>query len=623
MQNHGNRCGSRVFATAWDPLVHVRERIYLLEFCPSTFGAFVLKRVMFLAVLAAATLVHAADPAKIWHGALVEDPPGFDPSGPGNTSSAAVVELIFERLLTYDYLARPAKLVPMIAEAMPTVSDEGKTWTVRIRNGVYFASDAAFKGARRELTAGDFVYTFMRFMDPAQRSPYQFMFRNKLLGLDALAAAPKNGKFDYDAHIPGVEAVDRYAIRFRLVKPDYRFGYLLAHTAAGVVAREVVDAYGADIGTHPVGTGPYALTAWTPGTKVVLDANPQYRGFSWAFAPGDDPRDKELVAQMRGKKMPQIGHIELSVIEEDTTYWLTFLRGDLDAATMRPRFQAKALVGGTLAPDLAANGISMYRYVTPNVGFTAFNFRDPVVGGFAPEKIALRRAIALAYNGDQLVHVVFNDNAERAQMPIPPGVIGYDPAYRSSNVYNVELANSLLDRFGYKRGADGFRQLPDGKPLLLVRNTATGGSNRDMDQIWQTSMERIGLRIRMDTVTGAETAKLSTTCTMMLFSWNWFADYPDGENFMQLLYGPNSLQSNFGCYQSDFYDRSYLHAERLQDGPERNRLFIAMTRQMESDTAWVLGAYQRSIAVVQPWVLGHKVHPFLYSVLPYVDVKPH
>ncbi len=239
------------------------------------------------------------------------------------------------------------------------------------------------------------------------------------------------------------------------------------------------------------------------------------------------------------------------------------------------------------------------------------NFRDPIVGGFSPEKLALRRAIALAYRGDDLVHVVFHDDAERAQMLIPPGVTGYDPAYRSSNAYDPELANRLHDRFGYKRGADGFRTLPDGKPLELVRNSYTGGTARDEELIWQKSMERIGLRIRMEVLSGAET------------NWNWSADYPDGENFMQLLYGPNSNESNAGCYRSDAYDRLYRQAEALRDGPERNRFFIAMNQQADVDTAWVPGAYQRRIVAVQPWVLGHKTHPFLYSVLPYVDVKPH
>jgi ABC-type transport system substrate-binding protein len=581
------------------------------------------RRLTLFAILTVVTLAHATDPNKSWHGILPEDLPGFDPAGQTNTSAASVVELIFDRLLTYDYLARPAKLVPMAAEAMPSVTDEGRTWTIKLAKGIKFSADPAFKGVRRELTAQDVVYTFKRLMDPAQRSPYQFMMRNKLIGLDDLAHAAKNGKLDYDARIPGVEALDRYTVRFRLVAPDYRFGYLLAHTATGIVAREAVEAYGIDIGRHPIGTGPYMLTNWTPGTRAVLDANPDYRGFEWNFAPGSDPRDKQIVVQMHGKRMPQIGHVELSIIEEDTTYWLTFLRGDLDVVNLLSRFQATALVDGKLAPDLTNKGLSIYRDTPPSVGYTAFNFRDPVIGGFTPEKIALRRAIALAYRGDDLVHVVFHDNAERAQMAIPPGVTGYDPTYRSNIAYDPELANRLLDRFGYKRGADGFRTQPDGKPLELVRNSYTGGTARDEELIWQNSMKQIGLRIRTETLTGAEAAKRSTTCTTMLFSWSWFADYPDGENFMQLLYGPNSFESNPGCYQSETYDHLYREAEALPEGPERNQLFTTMSRQAEADTAWVLGAHPRRIVVLQPWVLGHKAHPFLNSILPYIDVKPH
>jgi ABC-type transport system substrate-binding protein len=581
------------------------------------------KRLLFLALVLFSALAGAADPVKSWHGALIEDPPGFDPAGHSSSSSTAITELIFDTLLTYDYLARPAKLVPKAAAAMPGVTDGGRTWIVSLRKGIYFAPDAAFKGVRRELVASDVVYTIMRFMDPERHAPYQFMFRNKLVGLDDLALKAKNGKLDYDAHIPGLEVVDRYTIRFRLVRPDYRFGYLLAHGAAGIVAREVVEAYGNDISNHPVGTGPYRLTSWTPGTKIVLDANPEYRGFVWNFEPGSDPRDKEIVAQMRGKKMPQIKHIEISVIEEDSTYWFKFLRGELDAAAMLPRFQAKSLVGDKLAPDLAAKGITMYRYFAPAIDYTAFNFRDPMVGGFAPEKIALRRAIALAYNGDEYVRVVLNGNAERAQMPIPPGVTGYDPTYHSHNVYDPDLANQLLDHYGYARSADGYRRLPDGRPLILIRNTSPGAESRDRDQVWQASMARIGLRMELESISSGETAKRATTCTTMLFTYGWLADYPDGENFMQLLYGPNSLESNNGCYQSEAFDRLYVQAELLPDSAERNQLFAAMTRQMEGDTAWVLGAYTRNIEVLQPWVLGHKVHPFLYTILPYIDVKPH
>src|SRR5258706_4750096 len=233
-----------------------------------------------LALALAAALAHTADPRKVAHLALVSDPPGFDPAGPTDVYAAAIEEAIFDRLLTYDFLARPPKLVPLAAAAMPEITDGGRTYTVRLKKGAYFTADPAFNGTKRELTAQDFVYSAMRFVDPKMRSPYAFLFRGKLVGLDAVAERSKaSGKFDYDAKVPGLEVVDRYTIRYRLNEPDFTFGYILAHGSYGAVAREVVEAYGTGIAAHPVGSGPYMLKEWTPGLRVVLEANPDYRGF--------------------------------------------------------------------------------------------------------------------------------------------------------------------------------------------------------------------------------------------------------------------------------------------------------------------------------------------------------
>ena len=169
---------------------------------------------------------------------------GFDPVRISDGNSATITEAIFERLLTYDYLARPAKLVPMVTTAMPEVSADGRTYTFRLRPGILFAPDPAFKGAPRELVAQDFVYTFMRFLDPANHAPYAFMIEGRIKGLDALAAAAaKTGRFDYDAKLPDLEAVDRYTLRVQLAQADNTFPYVVAHTSFGAVAREVIEAY--------------------------------------------------------------------------------------------------------------------------------------------------------------------------------------------------------------------------------------------------------------------------------------------------------------------------------------------------------------------------------------------
>lgn len=577
-----------------------------------------------LAMLTLAQVAHAADPRKTWHGVIPDDPPGFDPAGESNSSASIVLELVFDRLLTYDYLARSPKLVPLAAAAMPEVSPDGLTRTVRIRQGIYVSLDPAFTGLRRELTASDFVDSFKRFLDPGLRSPSQFLFREKFIGLDEFArAAGKSGRFECDAPIEGLRALDRYTLRFKLKKRDHRFGYLLAHNAACAVAREVVERYGEAIALHPVGSGPYALTSWIPGTKAVLDANPAYRGFVWDFAPSSDPRDLELVAQMRGKHMPQIGHIELAAIEEGNPHWLAFLNRDLDVASINARYETGALANGTLRPDLGAKGITMYRDFSPWVTYAAFNFRDPIVGGFSRAKLALRRAIAMAFDANEEVRVLYHGNATRSEMLIPPNIYGYDAGYRSSVRYDPDMANTLLDRFGYARDASGYRRTPKGEPIVLLRNTSYDSWYRDLDKLWQTSMKRIGLRMAFRTLTAAELSKASRTCTIPLLEYGWAADYPDGENFMQLLYGPNTQQSNPGCYQSAGFDRLYEKAEALPDGPERARVFVEMTRQMEADTAMVPEVVPGALVLLHPWVEGHKLHPILNTVVQYVDVKSH
>ena len=442
----------------------------------------------------------AADPAKVLRIVFPTAETGFDPARVSDLYSATVNEAIFERLLTYDYLARPAKLVPMVAEAMPEVTENGRVYTYRIRKGIHFTPDPAFKGAKRELVAQDFIYSFMRFMDPKNRSPYAFLVEGKIEGLDALAEkAKETGKFDYDAKIPGMVAVDRYTLRFRLVQNDYNFPYVTAMVPSWVVAREVIEAYGDDTLAHPVGTGPYMLKSWTRGSKIVLEANPDYRGFVWDFAPGADPWDQTLVAAMKGKRMPQIGRVEISIIEEDQSRWLAFNQKEIDHLNLPATFRTEVFEADReLKPEWTEKGVTVFRAIDPDITYTYFNFRDPLVGGFAKEKIALRRAIIMAYNLDEEIRVLRKHQAVAAEMPIPAGVVGHDPSYRSINRYDPALANKLLDYFKYARGKDGYRTLPDGKPLVLRYASGTTAIEREFNELWKKSMDAIGLRIEFD-----------------------------------------------------------------------------------------------------------------------------
>ena len=576
-----------------------------------------------LVVLLLAASALAADPAKVLRISFPVAETGFDPVRVSDLYSNIVNEAIFERLLTYDYMARPAKLVPMTAEALPEVSDGGRTYILHLRRGIYFASDPAFKGQKRELTAEDYVYSFKRFADPANRAPYGFMVQGKIEGLDeAMEAAKKSGKFDYDATIPGLVALDKYTLRFKLTQPDYLFPYTLAHVPFAAVAREVIEAYGNDVQAHPVGTGPYMLKEWRRAAKMVLEANPNYRDVTWDFQSNGNGWDDAIVSAMKGKKIPQIGRVEISVIEESQSRFLAFERKELDYMALPATFVEQVLDdSNNLKQKWVDQGVSLFRATDPSVGYTFFNFRDPLVGGYSKEKIALRRAIIMGYDLPAEIRVIAKNQEIQAQMPIPQGVVGYDPNYRSINQYDPVLANKLLDYFGYKKGSDGFRTLPDGKPLTIRQATGTAAIDREYSELWKRSMDAIGIRMVFEPGKFSDTLKASKACQVMMWQASWTADYPDGDNFMQLLYGPNTGESNNGCYESKSYDALYTKSLTLPPtSVERNHLFIDMTRQMEVDGAWSLHSSPIRNQLIRPWVKGYKKHPILQAEFVFLDI---
>jgi ABC-type transport system substrate-binding protein len=553
---------------------------------------------------------------------------GFDPVRVSDYYSGTVIQSIYDPLLTYDYLARPAKLVPNSAESLPVISEGGKTYTFKLRKGIYFTSDPAFKGKRRELTAADYVYSMKRFFDPKNRSPYSFLFEGKIIGLDELAAqAKKSGRFDYEAAVPGLATPDRYTLRIRLAESDLNFAHVLAFPLTGAVAREVIEAYGDDSNSHPVGSGPFMLKTYTRSSKIILEANPDYRAMTWDFSRGDNPADREIVAQMKGKKLPAIGRVEISVMEETQSRWLAFEKGETDMEyqlwDVSPTFMAE---DGGLKPEFVKRGIKLDRVVDPEITYTYFNMQEKIgdqpnpVGGFSKEKIALRRAIAMAYKIDDQIRIIRKGQAIRAQFPIPPGVAGHDPNYRTSIGYDPQTANALLDRFGYKKAADGYRMLPDGKPLLVHYWSSPSERDRQFDELVKRSLDSIGVRVEIHKDRFPELIKLEKQCRIMMRGAAWIADYPDGDNFMQLLYGPNTGQSNNACYRSSGFDKLYEKSRSMPDSPERNRLYREMARQMEVDTAWILADSRYRNVLLQPRVVGFRKHPVMHSEWLYFDL---
>jgi oligopeptide transport system substrate-binding protein len=584
--------------------------------------------------LFALSTAHAADEKKVLRMAFRAIETGFDPQRIDDRYSVGICENLFEGLLTYDYLARPVKLVPLVAEAIPEPEEEGSRYTFRIKPRIFFADDPVFKGEKRELTARDLEYAIKRFRDPQNRSPYGWLFENKIVGLDELAEhAKKTGRFDYDAKVEGLEVRDRYTISFKLKSPDYNFLYVLAMPNVVPVAREVIEAYGADTHAHPVGTGPFILKEWVRASKIVLERNPNHRGYELdtRYADMSDEWDRQAVEALHGKRLPLLDRVEIYPIESEQPRFLAFFNKEHDIIDETPFAFLPQVVGldGKLLPRLAKQGLRIFREDQPEITYITFNtgpksegHANPI-GGYSPERVALRRAMAMSYDVESEIAIVRKGQALVAQTPVPPGIVGYDPTFHSdAQAHDVPRAKALLDMFGYvDRNGDGWREQPDGSPLTVeLKYQANGEEYRQMAELWVKGLAEIGIRSDSQAVLFSDLLKDKKVSNYMVAQSAWTADYPDAQNFLQLLYGPNTGESNEAEFKLPEYDRLYEKSLTYPDGEERNRLYREMDRLMLAYAPWRLGVHRIYNHLIYPWVLGYKKHPILYTNFKYLDI---
>ena len=568
-------------------------------------------------LLCAGSAVQAQAPQeeKVLRMFLSTSETGLDPASASDNATLSLLENLFDPLLRYDYLARPARLRPNTATAMPEVSADGLTYTFRIRPGIHFTPDPVFKGIKREMTAQDYVYSIKRLYDPALKSPWAYMFEGKIAGDEAL-------KKDYDVDTPvaGLQAPDRYTLRIRLKAPDNNFLFYLAVPASGVVAREVIEAWPGQAGNHPVGTGPFMVGEWKRSDRIVLLANP-YSTAVFHATPGDNPEDRAIAAALEGKRLPRVDRVEVRIAEEFQGRMLGFLNAEYDYLEQIPESMTDMVVrDGQLKPELAARGIVLSRFPVLQTYYMWMNMSDPVVGGYGKDRVALRRAIAMAYNSAEDIALLKKGFAIKAESPLPPNVLGYDPAYRSPVPYDPALANALLDRHGYRRGADGFRRTPDDKPLTLAMHSEATVSGRLRDELWRKCLNAIGLRVVFKSDKKTEIIKASRLGTVQMFESNWIADFPDGDNFYQLLYGPNAGRANYARFNLPAYNTRYEQARQLSDGPARQKLYFEMNQLIHAYNPWVPLTHVLSGDLRHPWLKNYKRHPVEFTTWRYLDV---
>ncbi|MDB5049171.1 MAG: putative transport system solute-binding protein [Fibrobacteres bacterium] len=553
-----------------------------------------------------------------YRGVLISNIKNFDPALVQDQYSSMCQFQVYETLLEYKYLARPYDVQPCLASAAPAISDSGKVFVIRIKKGVEFADDACFPGGKgREVKAADFVYSIKRMCDVRTQTTGWWIFDGKVVGLDAFRKAteslpPLPEQYHpalYDGEVEGLRALDDTTVRLELTKPYPYFKYILAMPYAAVVPHEAVEYYREDFMNHPVGTGPFLLKEWRRGLRLVFERNPKYHH---GFYPTEGmPEDSaEGLLADAGKPLPFLDRVELDIFEELQPMWLNFLRGNLDNSIIPKDNYAEAVTPDkSVRGDLAAKGIKLFRQKDLDLVYMCFNFEDPVLG----KHKRLRQAMSLAFDADQAVELFYNGRGVRAHSPIPPGLFGYDPAYKNPHArYDPEAAKALLVQEGF----------PGGKGLPEFEYLTVAASNyRQMGEHFAQCMARIGVKIKVSTCTWPEYLSRLKQKKVQIIAGAWGADYPDPENFLQLLYGPNeSPGENNANYKNAEYDSLYREMAIMQDGPERKAKIRRMQDILAEDCPMIPEIHRLRELLIYDWVGDHRGHAVLDAPIKYYRI---
>ena len=546
---------------------------------------------------------------------------GLDPAVSGEVSASLAISKIYEGLLQYDYLARPYRVIPLLAESMPTISSNGLTYTFSIRRDIYFQDDVCFEeGKGRELTAHDFVYSIKRVADVKNSSSGFWAFNNRILGLNDFHDHSKEAEeTDYDFEVEGLTAVDRYTLQIKLTKPYPQLLYILTMHYSYAVPREAVEYYGKDFVNHPVGTGPYRLVEWRRNSRIEFERNP-----TWAstgrkeFYPheGTDEQRAQGLLVDAGKPIPFIDRIIQYVIDDSTTSWMMFLSGELgSSAISRDNWDAVITPDKSLSDQLQTQGIDLISSPTLDIGYIGFNWDDPILGqGETPEKVVqnrkLRQALSCAFDFHQLNRFM-NNRLYPINGPIPSPLKG-SISGASPYDFNLEKARRLLSEAGYPDGIDP----STGRRLeITIELGSASGNIRQMMELMADMFRKIGVVLKPSFNTWPAFIEKMNRRQAQMFQLGWVADYPDAENFLQLFYSKNeSPGPNHANYRNDRFDELYEKIRIMHDSDERTRYVEEMVKIVIEDAPWIFLYQPMQFGLVHDWVENYVPHAFPYGM---------
>jgi len=546
---------------------------------------------------------------KILEIALTGQVKTTDPADANDDSSQEVVSEVYEGLLAYHYLKRPYVLTPNLAVAMPTVSDHGLTYTFKLKEGVQFHDNPCFpNGKGRELVAEDFVYSIKRLADPKLRGLSFFMVDGKITGLNAWRQQHIDTQAtDYAVPVEGLQALDRYTLQIKLVQPWPQFLQALANPHLFVVPQEAVQHYGPEFMNHPVGTGPFVIEKFDgQANKIVFHRNPTFRDKRF---PTEAAEAYQHCLRDAGKKLPLVDKMVMHIMLESQPRQLKFQAGGLDHMVI-PSDNLDAIPSKELTPSMREKDIQLQHAPSLNLQYIAFNHLNALF----QHNVKLRQAISMAYDREEFNQLLCSGMSTKASSILPPSVAGHRADYANPYEYDLDKAKQFLAEAGY----------PDGKGLpTLTLDVGSSTQTRQLGEHFQKCMEKIGISVQVIPNLFPELMKkVRHTKSTMLYSMIWVGDYPDAQNFFQILYGPNKAPGPNGANFNDAaFNALYEKAAIMHDSPDRTVLYEQLNQMAAEKAPLIYLVYPVKYVLHHGWLQHYILAPnFLRGKGQYLNI---
>lgn len=536
----------------------------------------------------------------------------LDPAMAADVTSRNMAGAIFDTLVQYNYMARPYKLEPSIIEVMPSISDDNRVYTFKIRRDLYFHEDKCFNSKNdRQLKVDDIIFSFKRVIDPNMYSPVYWIFRDKIVGInefrDKLSRATNYGyKKGYPLNIDGLKKIDDFTFQISLINPDPRFLYYLAMPAASIVSKKATIYYNNDLSNHPVGSGAFKLKNWQKNYKITLEKHPDYR--EEFFAEAQNLTDRK-------RKLPLSDEIVFSIVKRPFSAWLLFLQGELDMTALdKDNLDILGNNGEAFSPALAKRGIQLVQAPAFEIRYVGFNMLNEKFRN-NPD---LRKAISLGYDINRRIKHSSNQLL-RADGPLIMGVDGYDATLVNPYFYNLELAKNYLKKAGYENGID-----PKTNQPLELNFDLNGSSSHylQLGEMMASDMAKLGIKINVQLNSSPRFFAKVRQGETDLFFLSWVGDYPDAENFLQLFYSKLIGSANRVGFSDGKFDKMFEKVIPMGESPERTLLYQEMARYLVEQAVWIYDGVPMSYQLTHKFLENFYSHNFNFGTLKYLSVDP-